>query len=115
MRDLWQVTNVKRGANLGLATIPRRFKTNGIRKLIDRALWEQGIRLSPEKHHPFKMTHGFRKFYMSHAEQSGMRSINVKTLMGQSIGVEDSYYRPQERDISEDYKKAIPSLTDRRK
>lgn len=57
------------------------------------------------------MTHGFRKFYMSHAEQSGMRSINVKTLMGHSIGVEDSYYRPQERDISEDYKKAIPSLT----
>ncbi|MGC2682253.1 MAG: hypothetical protein WA323_10320 [Candidatus Nitrosopolaris sp.] len=40
-----------------------------------------------------------------------MRSINVKVLMGHSIGVEDSYYRPQERDISEDYKKAIPSLT----
>ena len=48
---------------------------------------------------------------MSHAEQGGMRSINVKVLMGHSIGVEDSYYRPQERDISEDYKKAIPSLT----
>ncbi|MGB6531062.1 MAG: hypothetical protein WBF33_23390 [Candidatus Nitrosopolaris sp.] len=40
-----------------------------------------------------------------------MRSINVKVLMGHSIGVENSYYRPQERDISEDYKKAIPSLT----
>ena len=110
MRDLWQVTNVKRGANLGLATIPRRFKTNGIRKLMDRALWEQGIRLSPEKHHPFKMTHGFRKYFMSHAEQAGMKSINVKILMGHSIGVEDSYYRPQEKDISEDYKKAISSL-----
>jgi hypothetical protein len=57
------------------------------------------------------MTHGYRKFAMSHAEQGGMRSINVKVLMGHSIGVEDSYYRPQERDISEDYKKAIPSLT----
>ena len=40
-----------------------------------------------------------------------MKSINVKVLMGHSIGVEDSYYRPQEKDISEDYKKAIPSLT----
>ena len=40
-----------------------------------------------------------------------MKSINVKILMGHSIGVEDSYYRPQERDLSEDYKKAIPSLT----
>jgi hypothetical protein len=48
---------------------------------------------------------------MSNAESGGMKSINVKMLMGHSIGVEDSYYRPQERDISEDYKKAIPSLT----
>ena len=40
-----------------------------------------------------------------------MKSINVKVLMGHSIGIEDSYYRPQELDISEDYKKAIPSLT----
>jgi integrase len=111
MRDLWQVTNVKRGANLGLATIPRRFKTNGIRKLMDRALWERGIRLSPEKHHPFKMTHGFRKYFMSHAEQAGMKSINVKILMGHSIGVEDSYYRPEERVISQDYLKAVPNLT----
>jgi hypothetical protein len=75
MRDLWQVTNVKRGANLGW-TIPKRFKTNGIRKLMDRALWEQGIRLSPEKHHPFKMTHGFRKYFMSHAEQSKVQEIH---------------------------------------
>lgn len=57
------MTNVRRGANLGLATIPRRFKTNGIRKLIDRALWEQGIRLSPEKHHPFKMAAGIAVFH----------------------------------------------------
>jgi hypothetical protein len=42
--------------------------------------------------------------------QTVQRSINVKTLIGHSIGVEDSYYRPQEKDISE-YKKAIPSLT----
>jgi integrase len=108
MRDLWQVTNLNRGANLGFATIPRRFKTNGIRKLMDRALWEQGIRLSPEKHHPFKMTHGFRKYFMSHAEQAGMKSINVKILMGRRF-----VYRPQEKDISEDYKKAIPNLTHR--
>jgi len=57
------------------------------------------------------MTHGYRKFAMSHAEQGGMKSINVKVLMGHSIGVEDSYYMPQEKDISEDYKNAIPSLT----
>ena len=76
-----------------------------------RALWKQGVRVSTAKRHPFKMTHGYRKFAMSHAEQGGMKSINVKVLMDHSIGVEDSYYRPQERDISEDYKNAIRSLT----
>jgi hypothetical protein len=111
MRDLWQTTNVKYGANLGLATYPKQLKLNGIKSLLHRALWQQGIRVSTAKRHPFKMTHGYRKFAMSHAEQGGMKSINVKVLMGHSIGVEDSYYRPQEQDISEDYKKAIPSLT----
>jgi hypothetical protein len=111
MRDLWQTTNVKYGANLGLATYPKQLKINGIKSLLHRALWQQGIRVSTAKRHPFKMTHGYRKFAMSHAEQGGMKSINVKVLMGHSIGVEDSYYRPQEKDISEDYKKAVPNLT----
>jgi len=57
------------------------------------------------------MTHGFRKYFMSHAEQAGMKSINVKILMGHSIGVEDSYYRPEEHVISQDYLKAVPNLT----
>jgi DNA repair exonuclease SbcCD ATPase subunit len=40
-----------------------------------------------------------------------MRSINVKVLLGHSIGVENSYYRPQERDLLQDYLKAVPHLT----
>lgn len=111
MRDLWQTSNVKRGANCGLATNPRRFKSSGIKGLINRALWRQGIRLAPAKRHEFKALHGFRKFYMSNAEQAGMKSINIKILMGHSIRIEDSYYRPEERDISRDYKIAVPNLT----
>lgn len=34
-----------------------------------------------------------------------MRPINVEMLMG------DSYYRPPEKDLLEDYLKAVPSLT----
>ena len=40
-----------------------------------------------------------------------MKSINVKMLMGHSIGVEDSYYRPEEHVISQDYLNAIPNPT----
>ncbi len=40
-----------------------------------------------------------------------MKSINIETLMGHSIGVSDSYYRATEHDLLRDYQKAIDFLT----
>ena len=40
-----------------------------------------------------------------------MRSINIETLMAHSTGVSDSYYRPTEDELLDDYLKAIPFLT----
>ncbi len=40
-----------------------------------------------------------------------MRPINVDMLMGHSTGISDSYYRPPEKDLLEDYLKAVPDLT----
>lgn len=111
MRDLWRTSNVRRGGTHGLAGYPRQLKHKGVKTLMGRALWRQGIRTAPTKRHPFKGLHGFRKFFMTHAEQAGMKSINVKVLMGHSIGVENSYYRPSEWDILQDYLKAVPYLT----
>jgi len=76
-------------------------------------LWEQGIRhtLAPgTKHHEWKAAHGFRKFYKSHAEQV-MRPINVEITMGHDIGISASYYKPTEREVLEDYLKAVDLLT----
>jgi hypothetical protein len=44
MRDIWQTTNIAHWAKLGLATVPKRLKSSGIKRLLERALWEQGIR-----------------------------------------------------------------------
>lgn len=55
-------------------------------------------------------SHGLRKYFMSNAQQH-MKSINVKVLMGHSIGIEDSYYGPKESDVLEDYLKAVDVLT----
>ena len=44
MRDLWQTTNMNYGARWGLATNPKRLKSSGIKRLLERAIWEQGIR-----------------------------------------------------------------------
>ena len=46
MRDLWRTTNMAYGARLGLASYPKRLKSSGVKRLLERALWEQGLRHS---------------------------------------------------------------------
>jgi hypothetical protein len=95
MRDLWQTTNQNYGARWGLATNPKRLQSIAIKRLLSRALWEQGIRqaLAPGvKRHEWKGAHGYRKAFKTRAEQV-MRPANVEILMGHDIGVSESYWR----------------------
>lgn len=72
MRGIWQTTDVNYGAKLGLASVPKKLKSSGIKHLLERALREEGIRRSlPHgvRRHEWKAAHGFRKFYKTHAEQ----------------------------------------------
>jgi hypothetical protein len=113
MRDLWQTTNIDCGAKWGLATHPKALKSSGIKSLIERALWEQGIRqslLAGSRRHEWKAAHGFRKFYKTRTEQV-MRPINVEITMGHNIGISASYYKPTEKEVLEDYLKAVDLLT----
>lgn len=113
MRDIWQTTNVTYGAKWGLATAPKKLHSSAIKRLIERALWEQGIRKPlPEgkNRHEWKAAHGFRKFYKTRAEQA-MRPANVELTIGHDIGVSKSYYKPTEREILEDYLKAVELLS----
>jgi integrase len=113
MRDLWQTTNMNYGARWGLATNPKMLKSSGIKRLLERALWEQGIRqplIGNTKRHEWKASHGLRKFYKTRAEQV-MKPINVELTMGHDIGISGSYYKPTEREILEDYLKAVDLLS----
>jgi hypothetical protein len=113
MRDIWQTTNINYGAKLGLATAPKKLKSGGIKRLLERALWEQGIRQPvPDRvrRHEWKAAHGFRKFYKTHGEQV-MKPINVEITLGHNIGVSASYCKPRESDVLGDYIKAVESLT----
>jgi hypothetical protein len=40
-----------------------------------------------------------------------MKSINIETLMGHSIGISDSYYRATEEELLQDYLKAVDFLS----
>jgi hypothetical protein len=113
MRDIWQTTNMTYGAKFGLATAPRKLASSAIKRLIERATWEQGLRQplkNGQRRHEWKAAHGFRKFYKTRSEQV-MKSINVEITMGHNIGVSGSYYKPPEKEVLGDYLKAIDVLT----
>ena len=108
MRDMWDAEDNGKG----FARYPKKLKSSGIKSLIERALNAQQIRKKlshGEKRHEFKVNHGFRKFFKTRAEQN-MKPINVEMLQGHSIGISDSYYKPTEQELLNDYLTAIPSL-----
>jgi integrase len=115
MRDIWQTTNINYGAKWGLATCPKKLQSSGIKRLLERGLFEEGIRkplTDGAKRHQWKAAHGFRKFYKTRAEQA-MKPINVEVTMGHNLGlgVSACYYKPTDREVLEDYLKAVDLLT----
>jgi hypothetical protein len=113
MRDLWQTTTMNYGAKFGLATHPKKLKSSGVKSLLERALKSQGLwkPLSEgTNRREWKGAHGLRKYYKSHAEQV-MRPINVELTMGHDLGLSASYYKPTEKEVLEDYQKAVNLLT----
>jgi hypothetical protein len=81
---------------------------------MEDALWSQGIRKRRElgkRRHEFQDDHGYRKWFKTQCELSGMKSINIEILIGHSIGISDSYYRIPENELLNDYLKAGRLLT----
>ena len=111
MRNLWDVTTP---TGKGLATIPVKLKPSGIKRLMERALWGQGIRTklnAGKKRHEFQVDHGYRKFFKTRCELGGMKPINIEKLLSHYTGISDSYYRVTEQELLDDYLKAMDSLT----
>ena len=111
MRNLWDVTTP---TGKGLATIPVKLKSSGIKRLMERALWGQGVRTNLQdgkKRHEFQVDHGYRKFFKTRCELGGMKPINIEKLLSHSTGISDSYYRATEQELLDDYLKAMDSLT----
>jgi integrase len=111
MRNLWDVTTPK---GKGVIIVPKKMKSSGIKRLIERALWAQGVRknlLVGKKRHEFQADHGFRKWFKTRCELAGTKSINIETLMGHSLGISDSYYRATDIELLSDYDKAVDLFT----
>jgi hypothetical protein len=81
---------------------------------MERAIWAQGIRkkLEPgKKRHPYQASHSLRKWFKTRCEISGMKPINIETLLSHNIGISNSYYRPTENELLQDYLRSEDALT----
>jgi integrase len=109
----WKWDN-KKGHARGLVTAPKKLETIGIKRLINDALWSQGIRKKSQlnkNRYEFQVDHGFRKWFKTRCELAGIKSINIELLIGHSIGISDSYYRITENELLKDYLRATKFLT----
>lgn len=93
MRQLW---NTKEGHyHHGTIKEAAKLKSSGVKRLIEDALWTEGIRsnLEPGKRrHEFQTDHGFRKWFKTRCEIAGLKPINIEKMMGHSVGISDSFY-----------------------
>lgn len=112
MRDLFRTALLRPTTHHGLTASPRQLKAAGIRTMLKRAWVSHGLlKESSGGHFEFKSSHGFRKRFMTQCEQAGMKSLNVVCLLGHDTGIAGSaYYRPSDREMLEDYLKAVPFL-----
>lgn len=111
MRNLWDVTTPK---GKGIVTTPKQLKPDGIKRLMERALWAQGIRtklIESKKRHEFQVNHSYRKWFKTRCELAGIQSIVIEELLSHSTGISDSYFRPRESELLEQYLKAVDFLT----
>jgi integrase len=81
-----------------------------IRTYYNRLFYECGFRTSPKRRHEFTV-HGFRKWFKTRCENAGVKPIITELFMGHSVGISDSYYRPTEKDLLEEYLKAVDALS----
>ncbi len=113
MRDLWDTQDIQ-GKGKGLVTRPNKLTSIGIKKLVNRAIWAQGLRKkleSGKKRHPFQAIHCYRKWFKTRCEMAGMKPINVEILLSHNVGISNSYYKPTENELLEDHLKVTNLLS----
>jgi integrase len=83
---------------------------HSVRMYYNRLLYSIGIRKNKKKRHEFSV-HSFRKYFKTKSEIAGMKPAAVEMLMGHSLGICDSYFKPTEEEILTEYRKAADALS----
>ena len=89
---------VRQEVNLAEYTEPRKLTVYALEKMLYYQWHRIGI-----VDRDFKQVHGFRKYFKTHLEASGMKTINVEMLMGHASGLSENYYRPSVEEMKKEY------------
>ena len=95
---------------------PRQVSLATINYLVREILIDAGIRKNGHDmhvRHEVAGNHGFRKWYNTQMIRANVKPLIKEILLGHktSIGLEASYYRPEQSEILAEYLKAIDHLT----
>jgi integrase len=102
---------------------PRHISVKTLTRLLDNLLVASGIRkrepLLEGQQTPLirrkdaMLTHAFRKYVNTAMIRADLKSLNKELLLGHksTIGLENSYYRPDDSELLQDYLKAVDLLT----
>jgi hypothetical protein len=115
IRDIFRMKNVVNSARAGLAKYPQQLQYDGVKRLINRTLWDQGLReplAQGQRRHPWKAAHGLRKFHYTALENARVKELNVALLTDHKTGTsKDNYRRQIEMRALQDYLGAVDELT----
>jgi integrase len=109
-RDIFDAIKKQDGHTRRDARVAIPMTGSSIRQYYNRLLFSIRIRNQKKRRHDFTVN-GFRKYFKTKAEQAGMKPINIEILMGHSVGISDSYYRPTEDELLQDYSRVTDALT----
>src|SRR5437588_51061 len=102
------------------AVNPRNASTEVVRHIIDKLVYDSGLRSRPlhlqkqevQKGNPptrygTMISHGLRKFFDTTTTVAGLNPLYVEMLMGHKLGLKASYFRPTPKDLLEGNDKMI--------
>lgn len=90
------------------------LQLHGFVKLLVTALEDAGLRKNEHDRHKRKdvmRAHGFRKYFNTMLNQAGAKPVIKELLMGHSVGLDDSYLRPTEKELIGEYLKALELIS----
>lgn len=110
LRDLFKPDHLGRGS----VELPKLFRSDFVRHLVDDALKASGIRSKGlelgKRRYDFQPDHGFRKYFNTVCDRH-MKTLYVEFLLGHDTGLKESYNRAQDDELLREYLKAVPELT----